>query len=58
MSSRLKPAVRGGGEVRIVLPLLDRGREMEFVLPGRYDISPQDAGRIAALAVVREVVEA
>jgi DNA polymerase-3 subunit alpha len=43
--------------VRIVLPLLDRGREMEFVLPGRYDVSPQEAGRIAAFPVVAEVVE-
>ncbi len=57
MSSRLKPSPRGGGEVRIVLPLLDRGREMEFVLPGRYDVSPQEAGRIAAFPVVAEVVE-
>ena len=56
MSSRLKPSSRGG-EVRIVLPLLDRGREMEFVLPGRYDVSPQEAGRIAAFPVVAEVVE-
>jgi DNA polymerase-3 subunit alpha len=58
MSSRLKPAARGGGEVRLVLPLFDHGQEMEFVLPGRYDVSPQDAGRVAALAIVAEIVEA
>jgi DNA polymerase-3 subunit alpha len=57
MSSRLKPAARGG-EVRIVLPLFDRGCEMELLLPGRYDVSPQEAGRIASLAVVAEIVEA
>jgi DNA polymerase-3 subunit alpha len=57
MSSRLKPAQRGG-EIRIVLPLHDRGCEMELVLPGRYDVSPQEAGRIASLAIVAEIIEA
>ncbi len=57
ISKRLKPVARGG-EVRIVLPLDDRSCEMEFVLPGRYDVSPQEAGRIAALAFVTEVIEA
>ena len=57
ISGRLKPAARGG-EVRLVLPLDDRGCEMEFVLPGRYDVSPQEAGTIAALAFVAEVIEA
>ena len=50
----LKPAARGG-EVRIVLPLYDR--EVEFVLPGRYEISPQDAGKISALSGVSEIIE-
>jgi len=57
MRQRLKPAQRGG-EVRLVLPLLDRDCEMELILPGRYDVSPQDAGRIAALAVVAKIIEA
>jgi DNA polymerase-3 subunit alpha len=57
MSSRLKPAQRGG-EVRLVLPLFDRGYEMELLLPGRYDVSPQEAGRIASLAFVAEIIEA
>jgi DNA polymerase-3 subunit alpha len=57
MSSRLKPAQRGG-EVRLVLPLLDRGYEMELLLPGRYDVSPQETGRIASLAFVAEIIEA
>jgi DNA polymerase-3 subunit alpha len=57
MSSRLKPTHRGG-EVRIVLPLLDRGCEVDLILPGRYDVSPLEAGRIAALPIVVEIVEA
>jgi DNA polymerase-3 subunit alpha len=56
ISNRLKPASKGG-EVRIVLPLIEHGCEMEFVLPGRYDVSPQEAGRFASLAIVAEVVE-
>jgi DNA polymerase-3 subunit alpha len=52
----LKPNARGG-EVRLLLPLDDRGCEMEFLLPGRYEISPQDAGRICAIAGVREILE-
>jgi DNA polymerase-3 subunit alpha len=31
---------------------------MELVLPGRYDVSPQEAGRIASLAIVAEIIEA
>jgi len=41
-----------------VLPLLDRGCEVDLILPGRYDVSPLEAGRIAALPIVVEVVEA
>ena len=41
--------------LRIVLPLHDR--EVEFVLPGRFVVSQQDAGRIAALSGVSEVIE-
>jgi DNA polymerase-3 subunit alpha len=56
MGGHLQPRARGG-EVRIVLPLQDRRCEMEFVLPGRYDVSPQDAGKLSALAFVAEVIE-
>jgi DNA polymerase-3 subunit alpha len=56
MHASLKPSARGG-EVRLVLPLEDRGCEMEFLLPGRYEISPQDAGRISALTGVVEIFE-
>lgn len=56
IGSRLKPASRGG-EVRLVLPLFERGCEMEFVLPGRYEVSPQDIGRLGTLACVADVVD-
>lgn len=50
----LKP---GKGEVRFVLPISERGRVMEFVIPGRYDVSPNEAGLISALPGVVEVAE-
>jgi DNA polymerase-3 subunit alpha len=56
MRSCMKPAGRGG-EVRLVLPLPDRGCEMEFLLPGKYEISPQDSGRLSAINGVAEVIE-
>ena len=56
LRASLRPGGRGG-EVRLVLPLEDRGCELEFVLPGRYEISPQDAGRMSAVSGVIEVVE-
>ncbi|MEQ1670236.1 MAG: OB-fold nucleic acid binding domain-containing protein, partial [Hyphomicrobium sp.] len=56
MRGYLKPSARGG-EVRIVLPLEDKGLEMEFVLPGRFDVSPQDAGRLSAITGVSEIIE-
>ncbi|MBS0237644.1 MAG: DNA polymerase III subunit alpha [Proteobacteria bacterium] len=52
----LKPNARGG-EIRIVLALDDRNREMEFLLPGRYDVSPREALRIEALPIVSEIIE-
>ena len=56
MHANLKPSARGG-EVRLLLPLEDRGREMEFLLPGRYEVSPEAAGRISAMAGVAEIIE-
>ena len=52
----LKPNSRGG-EIRIVLPLADRNREIEFVLAGRYDIPPHEAIHIKALPIVAEIIE-
>ncbi len=54
--ANLKPGARGG-EVRLVLPLEDRGREIEFVIPGRFDVTPADAGKISAMAGIAEVVD-
>ncbi len=54
LKSSLKP---GRGEIRLSLPLWERGREMELVLPGRYDVSPNEAGYISSLPGVAEVVE-
>ncbi len=62
LKSSLRPgaqsANRKGGEIRLVLPLGDQGREVEIILPGRYDVSPTQAGQLSTLAGVREVVEA
>jgi DNA polymerase-3 subunit alpha len=56
LSQALRPS-RKGGEVRIVLPLSDAGREIEIAIGGRYDVSPTVAGRVSTLPGVLEVVE-
>jgi DNA polymerase-3 subunit alpha len=55
LKSHLKPG--GKGEIRLVLALEDRGREMEFVIPGRYDVSPARAGVLATVPGVIEILE-
>jgi DNA polymerase-3 subunit alpha len=55
LKSRLKSG--GKGEIRLVLALEDRGREVELVIPGRYDVSPTSAGIIATTPGVVEVLE-
>jgi DNA polymerase-3 subunit alpha len=55
LKALLKPG--GKGEIRLVLPLEDRGRELEFALPGRYDVSPAQAGILATTPGVVEVLE-
>ncbi len=59
IKAHLKPGQNGrkGGEVRLVLPLGDQAREIEIVLPGRYDVSPNAAGRVSTVPGVVEVVE-
>jgi DNA polymerase-3 subunit alpha len=47
----------GQGEVRLVLPLDDRGREIELIIPGRYDVSPTRAGILSTTPGVAEVLE-
>ncbi|MBU1212017.1 MAG: DNA polymerase III subunit alpha [Alphaproteobacteria bacterium] len=46
-----------GGDVHLVLPLKTRGRELELKLPGRYDVSPNMAGRLATVPGIVEVEE-
>ncbi|OYW54800.1 MAG: DNA polymerase III subunit alpha [Hyphomicrobium sp. 12-62-95] len=56
--AQLKPGqagVRKGGEVRLVLPV--GARELEIVLPGRYDVSPAQAGQLSTVPGVIEVLE-
>ncbi|PPC87629.1 MAG: DNA polymerase III subunit alpha [Hyphomicrobium sp.] len=53
---RLKPAAKGG-ELRIVLPLDDRGQEVTFAIPGRYDVSPREVGQLATLVGIADVSE-
>jgi DNA polymerase-3 subunit alpha len=57
--ARLKSHLKHGGkgEIRLVLPLEDRGREVELVIPGRYDVSPARAGILSASPGVVEVLE-
>ena len=60
LKSHLKPANghgRRGGEVRIVLALAHRRRELELVVPGRYDVSPAQAGLISTVPGVLAVAE-
>jgi Domain of unknown function (DUF4062) len=60
LKKHLKPGGvggRGGGEIRLVLELDDRERELEFVLPGKFDVSPMQRGVISTVPGVLEVVE-
>ncbi len=47
----------GKGEIRLVLALDDRGKEVEFTIPGRYDVSPARAGILSTMPGVVEVLE-
>jgi hypothetical protein len=40
-----------------VLPLADRGKELELSVSGRYDVSPTVAGMLATIPGVVEVLE-
>jgi DNA polymerase-3 subunit alpha len=55
----LKGLLRSGGKGTLCLsvPLDDRGREVEFAMPGRFDISPAQRGAIATLPGVLEVLD-
>ncbi len=45
----------GKGEVRLVLRLLDAGREVEMEMPGRYDISASKRGALSIIEGVSSV---
>lgn len=49
------PGAKKGGEVRLVLPV--GARELEWVLSGRYDVSPAQAGQLSTVPGVVEVAE-
>jgi len=55
LKAQLKPG--GKGEIRLVLALDDRNRELEFTLPGRYDVSPAQAGILATTPGVIEILD-
>jgi DNA polymerase III subunit alpha len=54
LKARLKP---GKGLVCLSMALTDRGREVEFAMPGRFDTSPAQKGALATLLGVLEVVD-
>ena len=54
LRSHLRP---GRGEIRLVVPLPEESREVEIVLPGRYDVSPSCRGLISTVPGVLEVME-
>ncbi len=45
----------GRGEVRLIVPLTAKGRDVEIKLKGRYQLSPAQTSKIEALACVRSV---
>jgi DNA polymerase-3 subunit alpha len=56
--AEVRAALRPGrGEVSLVLPLDDAGREVEVALPGRFDISPQQQGQLSAIPGVLAVID-
>lgn len=57
LKSTLKGPASGtkGGQIRVVVPVRDRDREIEFVLPGKYDVSPAQAGVLATIRGIEQV---
>jgi len=56
----LVPAPGGaarGGFITLALPVPERGRILEFKIPGRYDVSPNTAGTLEALTGIARVEE-
>jgi len=55
LKALLKPG--GKGRVSLAVVLEERGREVEFAVPGRFEISPSEKGALAAVPGVLEVLE-
>ena len=53
----LKVVPGRGGEIRLVMPLEDCGRELEFALPGRFEVSPQVVSRLSVLPGIAEIID-
>ncbi len=47
----------GRGEIRLVIKLEERAREMEFAMPGRYDVGPMLRGTLLTVPGVIEVLD-
>ena len=45
----------GDGKVWLVLRLKDAGRELEFEIPGRFDVSPNGSGALSVIPGVRAI---
>jgi DNA polymerase-3 subunit alpha len=56
---QLKALLKPGGRIAVSLAmtLADAGRELEFALPGRFDVSPAQKGAISTVPGVVEVVD-
>ena len=51
----LKPG--GKGTIELAMTIEEKGREVAFVIPGRFDISPAQQGAISTVPGVLEVLE-
>ncbi|MGH6817095.1 MAG: DNA polymerase III subunit alpha [Hyphomicrobiaceae bacterium] len=57
LKTHLRSSARGSGEIRFLLPLSDQDREMEFSLPGRYEVGPALRSLLSTVAGVVDVQE-
>ena len=55
LKTLLKPG--GKGTVCLSMALDDKGRELEIVLPGRFDVSPVQKGALSTVTGVLEVID-
>ena len=56
--AEIRGALRPGrGEIRLVLQLEERAKEVEFVMPGRYEVGPMLRGVLSTVPGVLEIVE-